>query len=263
MDENAKIMIIPDVHGRDFWRTPVMDVLENSDIPIVFLGDYLDPYYDEWRNKTNEDPLFDYRKHALDVFEDIIQLKNQYHDRIILLLGDHDCSYAVEYGICCSCRYDEINSQAITDDFFNNLYDFQLAYETTINGKHFIFSHAGISRKYAEKVFGKDVVTEDNVVDLFNSAWEVQSYGVLDSLGMYDYYRGGFRGNDYASLVWADIHEWGNDSYSPQEGYGYLIFGHTQLVEQPYIDEKFACLDCRKAFYIDSDGNIKEYNTTD
>ena len=70
---------------------------------------------------------------------------------------------------------------------------------------------------------------------------------------------GGFSGHDYASLVWADIHEWGDDSYSPQEGYGYMIFGHTQLIDKPYIDDKFACLDCRKAFYIDSAGNIKEY----
>lgn len=134
-----------------------------------------------------------------------------------------------------------------------------MAYEITINDKHFVLSHAGISHKYAENVFGKDVVTEDNVVDLFNNAWVAQNYEVLDSLGMYDYYRGGFSGHDYASLVWADIHEWGDDSYSPQEGYGYMIFGHTQLIDKPYIDDKFACLDCRKAFYIDSAGNIKEY----
>ena len=33
------ILIIPDVHGREFWK-------EAKDYPgkIVFLGDYLDPY---------------------------------------------------------------------------------------------------------------------------------------------------------------------------------------------------------------------------
>lgn len=258
MDKNAKIMIIPDVHGRDFWRGPVKDALENSDIPIVFLGDYLDPYYDEWKEKIAEDPSFDYRMNAVNVFEEILGLKFQYPDRITLLLGNHDCSYAVEYGIC-SCRYDMYNCDRITDDFLNTIDKFQLAYEITINGKHFVLSHAGISHKYAEKVFGKDVVTEDNVVNLFNNAWEVQNKNVLYSLGMYDYYRGGFSGQDYASLVWADIHEWGDDSYSPQEGYGYMIFGHAQLENEPYISDKFACLDCRKAFYIDSDGNIKEY----
>lgn len=258
MDENAKILIIPDVHGRDFWRIPVMDALENSDIPIVFLGDYLDPYYEEWVEKIKEDPSFDYRMNAIEVFEEILNLKTQYPDRITLLLGNHDCGYAVNYDIC-SCRYDQRNSKRIIDDFSNNIDKFQLAYDITINGKHFVLSHAGISHQYAENVFGKDIVTEDNVVNLFNNGWEVQNYGVLDSLGIYDYYRGAFRGQDYASLVWADIHEWGDDSYSPQEGYGYMIFGHTQLVDEPYIGDKFACLDCRKAFYIDSDGNIKEY----
>lgn len=258
MVENAKILIIPDVHGRDFWRIPVMDTLANSDVPIVFLGDYLNPYYYEWWDRMNEDPSFDYRMNAVNVFEEILQLKTQYPDRIILLLGNHDCGYAVDYDVC-PCRYDRKNSIRIKDDFSNNLDKFQLAYEITINDKHFVLSHAGISHKYAENVFGKDVVTEDNVVDLFNNAWVAQNYEVLDSLGMYDYYRGGFSGHDYASLVWADIHEWEDDSYSPQEGYGYMIFGHTQLIDKPYIDDKFACLDCRKAFYIDSAGNIKEY----
>lgn len=116
MVENAKILIIPDVHGRDFWRIPVMDTLANSDVPIVFLGDYLDPYYDEWRDRMNEDPSFDYRMNAVNVFEEILQLKTQYPDRIILLLGNHDCGYAVDYGVC-SCRYDRKNSIRIKDDF--------------------------------------------------------------------------------------------------------------------------------------------------
>ena len=36
-----KLTIIPDVHGRPFWRDAVKDV---ADTPVVFLGDYLDPY---------------------------------------------------------------------------------------------------------------------------------------------------------------------------------------------------------------------------
>ena len=36
-----RLIIIPDVHGRDFWRKAVC---ENPDGEFVFLGDYLDPY---------------------------------------------------------------------------------------------------------------------------------------------------------------------------------------------------------------------------
>lgn len=35
------MLIIPDVHGRIFWRKAVESY---PDLPTVFLGDYLDPY---------------------------------------------------------------------------------------------------------------------------------------------------------------------------------------------------------------------------
>ena len=36
----SRIIVVPDVHGRTFWR----EVLNNTKDKIVFLGDYLDPY---------------------------------------------------------------------------------------------------------------------------------------------------------------------------------------------------------------------------
>ena len=39
-------IIIPDIHGRDFWRWVVAHRKEEE--TVVFLGDYLDPYEDEW-----------------------------------------------------------------------------------------------------------------------------------------------------------------------------------------------------------------------
>lgn len=40
-----KILIIPDVHGRDFWTDPCKDISEYD--RVIFLGDYTDPYDDE------------------------------------------------------------------------------------------------------------------------------------------------------------------------------------------------------------------------
>ena len=37
----SKLIIIPDVHGRSFWRKAVE---ENPGEEFIFLGDYLDPY---------------------------------------------------------------------------------------------------------------------------------------------------------------------------------------------------------------------------
>ena len=41
-----KILCIPDVHCRKFWRQAVISNIGNVD-KIIFLGDYLDPYQEE------------------------------------------------------------------------------------------------------------------------------------------------------------------------------------------------------------------------
>ena len=38
----AKLLVLPDIHGRTFWKEPCSDI-EKYD-KIVFIGDYLDPY---------------------------------------------------------------------------------------------------------------------------------------------------------------------------------------------------------------------------
>ena len=40
-----KILVVPDVHGGIFWKEPVENYLNQVD-RVVFLGDYLDPYWD-------------------------------------------------------------------------------------------------------------------------------------------------------------------------------------------------------------------------
>ena len=40
----SKIIVIPDIHGLDFWRN-ALSALPNA--LLIFLGDYLDPYNDE------------------------------------------------------------------------------------------------------------------------------------------------------------------------------------------------------------------------
>ena len=41
MDKDIQILLIPDVHGRYFWKGPVKETLENTNAKIVFLGDYI------------------------------------------------------------------------------------------------------------------------------------------------------------------------------------------------------------------------------
>jgi len=83
MEKNIKVLIIPDVHGREFWREPVKEVLENTDARIVFLGDYLDCYPNEFKYG------FDFKEHSINNFIEIINLKKENKDRVNLLLGNH------------------------------------------------------------------------------------------------------------------------------------------------------------------------------
>ena len=79
-----KLTIIPDVHGRPFWRDAVKDV---EVTPVIFLGDYLDPYPQDI--VTWED--------AIQGLNDIIELKKKNPERVTLLLGNHDVHYLESY----------------------------------------------------------------------------------------------------------------------------------------------------------------------
>ena len=76
-------------------------------------------------------------------------------------------------------------------------------------------------------------------------------------------------GEDSGSIVWSDAREKIDlddsleyniipNADSIVEGYDYQIFGHTQQNKDPMITDKWACLDCRKAFILDEDGVLTQ-----
>ena len=251
MEKNIKYLVLPDVHGRTFWKEPVKQVLDETDAHIVFLGDYLDPYSYEFENGV------DYKRVSIDLFKEILQLKKDNPDRITLLQGNHDSTYSIGTDIC-QCRTDFANYYEIKKLFEENESLFRIAEETEINGKHFIFSHAGILKGWARQVFGDDVDKEGfNIVDNLNNAWLVANYGVLNALGDYDRYRG-WGGFQYGSPVWSDIRAWAK--LKAEDTFGFNVVGHTQLEDTPVMFEQIVDLDLRKAFYIDDEGTIRSYD---
>lgn len=244
-------LIIPDVHGRDFWREPVKKVLEDTSAHIVFLGDYTDGYPQEW------DIEFDYLQHTVDNFKQILDLKKQYPDRITLLIGNHDCGYAIGDDIC-SSRMDRLHRRELEKLFQENKESFQLAYECDIASKHIIFSHAGILKGWADMIWGDEAKDpEFNIVERLNNAWLTDDYAILDTLGDYDSWRG-WGGYQYGSPVWSDIRSWAEVTL--EETYGFNIVGHTQL-QRPVVLGQIADLDCRKAFYLDDQGVLRDYDS--
>lgn len=250
--KDIEFLIIPDVHGRLFWKNSVEEVLTKTNANIIFLGDYLDPYPDEWNSEDNEKLI------SIDRFKKIIELKKENPNRITLLLGNHDCGYCIGDNVC-SCRMDYANRHEIEQLFNNNRDLFQIAKEADVNGKHFVFSHAGILKGWVKLVWGEEEMNRDgfNVVDELNNAWLVGHYGIMDSLGIYDRYRG-WGGFDCGSPVWSDIRSW--IKVTPEETYGFNIVGHTRCTK-PVILDTIAMLDVSESFYIDSCGNIKNYES--
>ena len=234
------MIVIPDVHGRRFWRKAAQECTGREH--IVFLGDYLDPYPDE--NIGVEE--------AFEGLQDIIKLKEEYPDGITLLLGNHDLHYLDEKRG--GSRLDCIHAGRNRRIFEENFDLFQMAYEARLGHKDFLFTHAGILPGWLdahEFLFGH--IRPADLVNLLNTIWwtpNVRQY-LLDALADIPYARWGM--SKYGSMVWADVTE---HSVHCEELAGYYqIFGHSMVIE-PVITRFFACLDCQEVSRIDDDGNI-------
>ena len=232
------MIIIPDVHGRVFWK----EVVKNSEDKIIFLGDYVDPYPGENISLTG----------ALDNLSEIIDYKKSNPSKVILLLGNHDFMYMDFEHNRYSCRHDFENEPKITKILMDNRDLFQMNYSIEVKNKLYIFSHAGILEPWIEKyknLFGEFPGSLDKINELYKK-WDPE---FISSLLEISYYRGGW--SDFGSMIWSDVRE---HSVSCEENV-YQIFGHTQLKDKPIIEKHFADLDCRRPFFFDEKtGDIKE-----
>ena len=175
------MIIIPDIHGRNFWKEAVAG--REEDI-IVFLGDYLDPYPDDFPDKTADEIW----EQTWNNFNGIIEFKKKHPSNVVLLLGNHDLHY-IYPKMDDSSRYDYERAAQIKEKFNENKDIFLLAYERTINGKRFIFSHAGIHKLWTADWFGSSV-TDKNVVDYMNNEYLANDPSLPRALDQYSTYRG-------------------------------------------------------------------------
>ena len=232
------MIVIPDIHGRSFWRDAVDEYAGKEH--IVFLGDYMDPYQDE--GISVEDAFY--------VLQELVGIKKENPDDITLLLGNHDLHY-LHKGMAGS-RYDYDNADFFRSYFEDNRDYFRIAHEAVIGGKKYLFSHAGILpgwMKEHEFIFYS--VKPYNIVSRLDRVWQTPElwHFLFDALSDISYLRGGR--SRYGSMVWADVSE--HDSKHEEIPGYYQVFGHT-LMYRPIINDYFACLDCQKIFRINEDG---------
>ena len=238
---SAQILIIPDVHGRTFWKEAVD---RHPSLPVIFLGDYLDPYASE--NITPEE--------ALKNFKDIIAFKQTNMDRVTLLMGNHEMHYLDSYYMF--SRKDTLNAEYIHQLLADHLHLFSMASHAEINGKSFLFTHAGIVESWWKKHFPDTPTDVTSVCNALNAKMsDLETFGAFmdDALMEVTQRRGGEA--EAGSCLWADL-----DEHKKSKAFKgiYQVFGHTQQQKKPVIKKTFANLDCRKAFLITSSGKIVE-----
>ena len=219
----AKILIIPDVHGRKFWHK-AKELIDEVD-QVVFLGDYLDPYSRE--GITFED--------ALNEFEQILEFKEKHSDKVVLLVGNHDMHYIQLEFMNCS-RLNVYRRVEIHDLFMNNIDKFQLIHEID----SYLFSHAGVYLEWTKKY-------QITLQELFDFKKFLK--GRWNTLEDVSYTRGGWC--KVGSCVWADIRE--SVSNELPVMFKRQIVGHTQMQEKPYITTRIACLDVRQCFMLNTE----------
>ena len=245
-----KLLIVPDIHGRCFWKEilPFADECEK----IVFLGDYHDPYF--YEGITGEQSVSN--------FKEIVSFANNLQGKVSLLLGNHDLSYygkdsSEDWNVFAN-RYDSKNASEIENIFRDNKHLFKIidVFEIKSNGRKFLFSHAGIHQEWINK---NELITRFSFSDSFDVVFHTienmflaEDHKFVNSLKDIGERRGGY--TPVGSMVWADCNEFmfQNTSFTQ-------IFGHTQQEKTgvPVSLGTNICLDCRRSFYIDEYGDIR------
>lgn len=236
----AQVLVIPDIHGRTFWKEAVK---ECSSMPVVFLGDYLDPYGAE--GITNEE--------ALANFMDILDYKKANAERVTLLLGNHELHYLNMKKHF--SRKDTVNAEQIRSILYENISLFRMAATTVCGGRTFLFTHAGVLKSWWMKHFADESCNADAVCAALNAKLKDEATIVSfinDALMDASKIRGGK--DKVGSCMWADVHEHNGKTGFPADVY--QVFGHSQLKTKAKIKKNYADLDCRQAFVITKDGNI-------
>lgn len=247
-----RILVVPDVHGRTFWKEPVMHYLNDVD-RVVFLGDYLDPYHDE-------------ADVADDIFAnltEIISLKLDNMEKVVLLKGNHDQHYIsmAFYELARGSRLEKANWQKYHDTFNEYKDLFKLAHIEEVKGLTYVFTHAGLSAYWLNKVNAKmwklvdrEVsVADQDIIDRINQLDD--SIDGQDMLSIVGKERSIF-GEKTGSVLWADVYEHPFANAMPVYGLNkvFQVFGHTRLDgEREDLVEfsHFAMIDSQKCFLID------------
>lgn len=193
-----KTITIGDVHGESYWKSVNP---ENYDY-VVFVGDYMDSFF----LKPVE---------ILSNLKEIIELKLNHKDKVILLLGNHDVPYY--WGKPENISGFNIGSLwDYHDVFYKNKELFQVSFQI----KNYIWTHAGIHKGWYDKYI-VDAVKKYEINGDLSHQLNILFESNFKYLYNVSHHRGGT--NKEGGIFWADFIELYK---KPLNGY-HQIFGHT------------------------------------
>lgn len=246
-----KILVIPDIHGRRFWKSACEQYINQVDY-IVFLGDYCDPYYMEYDPYTSDNIFSDQR--MIDNLNDIINFKAEHQDKVILLMGNHDMHYYSRsfYDIALGSRYSQKYDQVLTKIFNDNNKYFQYAFAVGNKEKTILFSHAGLTlNTYNDlcKQYNRNELYPEELTEILNE----DNDNINDIIFRVGYSRGGM--NKTGGIFWADVTDFirnNKDINVPLKNNLIQITGHNGTKE-PICTPYYITCDCKKAYLYDTD----------
>jgi hypothetical protein len=227
-----EILIVPDIHGRDFWK-PALDYRGM----VIFLGDYTDPYPKEGFTQQN----------AYQGLLEIMDFKKQNPDRVTLLVGNHEMHYYNSDYECGRFDYSYFKSYNAIFAGEETAGLFQLCKQID----KYLFIHAGITKGWYDAHF-------DELSKLGNTLEEqVNNLFITNIEAFYEAsrYRGGF--HSAGSPLWADVSEF-SDEQEHFDDTVIQIIGHTQLKsDEPYFKANVILLDNRQLYLLKNDKIVK------
>jgi hypothetical protein len=140
-----RTVVIGDTHGRSNWKLAIHQ--EKPD-RVIFIGDYFDSF--ELSGVEQ-----------IDNFKQIIKYKEDNPQvEVVMLIGNHDHHYFPEVGHTGTSGYQSGIAPSITQVVDENRHHLQMAY----GFGDYLFTHAGVSPVWMDKVFGPDDWSKENIV---------------------------------------------------------------------------------------------------
>ena len=236
---------MPDVHCRDFYKP----VLQIKNTPIVFLGDYMDPYF--YEGTTD--------KRGIENLEEIIDFARN-NQNVQLLVGNHDESYIWSF-----MGFERTSVKYY--DYLHKLYRDNIdLFKPCLKCNGVLFTHAGVSKGWIETMNrwfeldeGTFRLTQDNIDNYITEEfknelqYEFATGRLLDKYLRSPIFSIGFvRGGDapYGGPFWDDF----NMEYQDPDNWNLIqIFSHTQrkVTGSIGINGNGYCIDSRAIFEYD------------